>query len=39
MNQQIFVKGVPKENKANGYHRKNVGVNHLAFRVSKKRRC
>jgi len=32
----IWFKEVSKENKAKGYHRKNIGVNHLAFGVSKK---
>jgi len=32
----IWLKGVPKENKHKLYSRRNVGVNHLAFGVSKK---
>jgi len=32
----IWLKEAPKKFKANKYHRKNVGVNHLAFGVSKK---
>ena len=32
----IWLKEVPKENKSLGYSRRNVGVNHLAFGVSKR---
>ncbi len=32
----IWLKEAPKENKSKRYHRKNVGINHLAFKVSKK---
>lgn len=32
----IWLKEVPEENKAKGYSRRNIGVNHLAFGVSRK---
>ncbi len=32
----IWLKEAPKENKSKSYNRKNVGINHLAFKVSKK---
>lgn len=33
---EIWLKEAPKETKAKGFSRRNVGVNHLAFGVSKK---
>src|SRR3989338_10806628 len=32
----IWLKVVPKENKAKRYHRRNIGVNHFAFKVTKR---
>lgn len=35
----IWLKEVPAENKNRKYSRRNIGINHLAFSVSKKKRC
>ena len=32
----IWLKGVPKENKTIGFNRRNIGVNHIAFGVFQK---
>ena len=32
----IWLKETPQENKKNKYNRRNTGVNHIAFKVSKK---